>query len=111
MGFKKVCGLDDLWEGDMSPFVIDGQDVLLIWAEGASVRAFQGECPHQAIPLSEGAFDGKVLTCRAHQWEFDGCTGKGINPTDCGLVEYPLKIENDEVYVNVEGIEPQHAHA
>jgi toluene monooxygenase system ferredoxin subunit len=110
MAFKKVCALSDLWEGDMSPFEVDGQDVLLVWPEGEEIpRAYQGECPHQAIPLHEGSFDGKVLTCRAHQWEFDTCTGKGLNPEDCRLMQYPLKIEGEDVYVNVEGIEPLHA--
>ena len=112
MAFKKVCALSDLWEGDMSAFEVDGQDVLVIWPEGEEEpRAFQGECPHQAILLSEGEFDGKILTCRAHHWQFDAASGTGVNPNDCKLARYPLKIDGDDIYVDVEGIETLHAHA
>ena len=80
MAFTKVCKLDDLWEGEMEAFEIDGHEILLVSPEGGEIRAFQGVCPHQDIPLVEGKFDGKVIVCRAHQWIFDGASGKGINP-------------------------------
>jgi toluene monooxygenase system ferredoxin subunit len=110
MAFTKVCKLDDLWEGEMESFEIGGQEVLLVSPEGGEVRAFQGVCPHQDIPLVEGKFDGKVIVCRAHQWIFDGATGKGINPGDCKLAEYPVRIEDGEIYVDTEGVKPLFAH-
>lgn len=76
MAFRKVCTLDDLWEGEMASFDVEGHEVLLVWPEGGDVRAFQGVCPHQDIPLEEGKFDGKVIMCRAHQWTFDAGTGR-----------------------------------
>ena len=110
MAFKKVCSLDDLWEGEMESFELDGQEVLLVCAEGGDVRAFQGICPHQDIPLVEGKFDGKTLICRAHQWVFDACTGVGLNPGDCQLANYPIKIEGNEIYVDTADITPLFAH-
>ena len=110
MAFKKVCGLDDLWEGEMESFELDGQEVLLVCAEGGDVRAFQGICPHQDIPLVEGKFDGKTLICRAHQWVFDACTGVGLNPGDCQLANYPIKIEGNEIYVDTADVTPLFAH-
>ncbi|MER2538097.1 MAG: Rieske 2Fe-2S domain-containing protein [Azonexus sp.] len=110
MGFKKVCTLDDLWEGEMESFEIDGQEILLVCAEGGDIKAFQGICPHQDIPLIEGSFDGKKLVCKAHLWQFDACTGKGINPADCALAEYPVKVDGDDVLVETEGVTPLFAH-
>lgn len=110
MAFKKVCNVDDLWEGEMEAFDVDGEEVLVVWPEGQPPCAFQGTCPHQDIPLIEGKFDGKVVTCRAHQWSFDACSGKGINPADTRLARYPVKVENGEVLVEVEGIKPVYAH-
>ncbi len=111
MAFNKVCSLDDLWEGEMELFEVDGREVLLVWPDGSELKAFQGVCPHQDIPLVEGRFDGKTLICRAHMWQFDACTGKGINPSDCALAQYPIRIEGDDVFVEVEGVVPLFAHS
>ncbi|MGE5472328.1 MAG: Rieske 2Fe-2S domain-containing protein [Bacteroidota bacterium] len=110
MSFTKVCTIDDLWEGEMESFTVNGHDIILVSAEGGAVKAFQGICPHQDIPLVEGKFDGKKVICRAHLWQFDADTGKGINPEDCALAEYPVKVQGDDVFVSTEGIEPLFAH-
>ncbi len=106
MAFIKVCNLDDLWEGEMASFEVNGHEVLLVSPEGSDVRAFQGVCPHQDIPLVEGTFDGKVVICRAHQWVFDGCTGESINPANCRLAEYPVRIDGENVLVDTDGVTP-----
>lgn len=111
MTFKQACTLDDLWEGEMASFDIDGQEVLIVWPEGQDVRAFQGVCPHQDIPLVEGKFDGKTLICRAHLWQFDASSGKGINPSDCALAQYPVKVEGDVILVDTEGVKALFAHS
>lgn len=110
MSFTKVCTLDDLWEGEMEPFTVNGHEIVVVCAEGGEIKAFQGVCPHQDIALAEGQFDGKKLICRAHLWQFDAATGKGINPDDCALAEYPVKIDGDDVYVETDGVQPLFAH-
>ncbi|MFK5949756.1 MAG: Rieske 2Fe-2S domain-containing protein [Methylococcales bacterium] len=107
MAYEKLCTLDDVWEGDMDVFTTScGVDVLILGVENGDVRAFQAMCPHQEIELVDGEFDGKILTCKAHLWQFDTDTGKGVNPKGCQLAQYPVKIDGDDIYVNVEGIEP-----
>lgn len=110
MSFIKVCTVDDLWEGEMEPFTVNGHEILLVCAEGGNVKAFQGICPHQDIPLAEGKFDGQKIICRAHLWQFDACSGKGINPDDCALAEYPVKLNGDDILVDTEGVTPLFAH-
>lgn len=110
MGFTKVCSVEDIWEGEMEPFTVNGHDIMLVCAEGGEIKAFQGMCPHQDIALAEGKFDGKKVICRAHLWQFDASTGKGINPDDCALAEYPVKVEGDDVFVATDGITPLFAH-
>jgi toluene monooxygenase system ferredoxin subunit len=111
MTFKTACTLDDLWEGDMAEVEVDGHRILLVWPEGGAVRAFQGNCPHQDIPLAEGKLSGQVLMCRAHQWTFDVTSGAGVNPGDCRLAEYPVMIEGEAILVSVEGVAPTFAHS
>jgi len=94
----------------MEAFSVNGHEVLLVCAEGGAVRAFQGMCPHQDISLAEGKFDGEKIICRAHLWQFAACNGKGINPADCALAEYPVKLEGDDILVKTEGVTPLFAH-
>lgn len=110
MAFIRVCRLDEVWEGDLAEFEVDGQAIVLVHPHGGGLIAIQGECPHQSFPLSAGEFDGRrVLICNSHRWEFDVTTGRGINPGGCELARYPVKIEGDEVYVDVAGIAPRRA--
>lgn len=111
MSFQKAATLDDVWEGEMNEVEVEGQVILLVGLNGGGVRAFQGMCPHQDIPLCEGRFDGRVLMCRAHQWTFDADTGHGLNPGDCRLAAYPVRIEGDDVLVDLEGVRPLFAHS
>ncbi len=112
MAFEKVCTLDDVWEGEMEVFTTsNGTEVLILGLDGGGIRAIQSICPHQEIELVEGEFDGKALTCKAHLWQFDVETGKGINPDDCAVAQYPVKIEGDDVLVDVTGIKPLKSHS
>lgn len=110
MGFTKVCTVDDLWEGEMEAFTVNGHEVLVVCAEGGEIKAFQGICPHQDIPLVEGKLEGNKIICRAHLWQFDAGTGKGINPDDCALAEYPVKVDGDDILVETEGVDALFAH-
>lgn len=109
MGFKKICTIDDVWEGEMAEFELDGHEVLIVHLDGGRVMAWQGTCPHQDIPLSEGKLEFGLLTCRAHLWQFDAASGCSVNPTGCELAQYPVRLEGDEVQVDVEGVVPKHA--
>ena len=88
----------------------DGTEVLLVYADGGALKAFQNICPHQHFELVDGTLNDNVLTCRAHLWQFDVRSGKGINPSDCALAVYPTKIDGDDVYIDVLGIEPLQSH-
>lgn len=109
MNWEKACELEDLWEGDMSSFEVAGVEVLFVWPEGGELKAFQGICPHQDFPLVDGKFDGKTVVCKIHNWVFDAKNGKGVNPHDCELAEYPVRIEDGVVYVDPT-VQPKYAH-
>ena len=111
MAFERVCTLDDLWQGEMEVFDVNGVDVLVIHTSDGKVVATQSVCPHQEFCLGDGEFDGSTLTCQKHLWQFDAATGKGINPAHAELAIYPSKVEGEDVYVDTVGVEPKFAHS
>jgi toluene monooxygenase system ferredoxin subunit len=107
--FHRVCSLDDLWQGEMAAYDVNGTKVLLVHTESGQLRAVQLICPHQSFPLTDGELDGDALTCVKHMWRFDVVSGCSLNPTGAEIALYPVKVEDDQIYVSVAGIEPKYA--
>lgn len=102
MPWVRALPADDLWIGEMVGLTLDGEAVLLVNVEGA-VCAYRDRCLHRALPLSLGKLDGSRLVCRAHEWEYDVCTGQGINPQGVALRRYDVKVEAGQIMVKVDG--------
>jgi toluene monooxygenase system ferredoxin subunit len=100
MTWSKAEGMEDLWDGEMRSCRVDGRRVLVLKLEGA-VRAYEDRCAHLAVPMSEGRFEGGVLTCRAHEYQYDAATGEGINPRTVRLKAFPARLEKGEIWVDV----------
>lgn len=102
----KALPADDLWEGNLTDVELNGEMVLLVRHVGGKVQAFQGVCPHQEVLLADGDWneDAGILICPGHRWEFDMHSGKGINPSDCGLREYPVQIVEDHILVGLSDV-------
>ncbi|HYO57087.1 Rieske 2Fe-2S domain-containing protein [Archangium sp.] len=102
MTFTRVCAAEELWEGKMESFTVEGREVLVVHVEGG-FQAYEGLCPHQSVPLVEGTLEGCVLTCRTHHWKFDVRTGAGINPARARLRPLPVRVEDGQVQVGEPG--------
>ncbi len=98
--WERLCEADDVWDGEMAfQRLAGGGAVILVHTHGR-IRAFQGLCPHQNNSLEDADFDGELITCIAHMWEFDARTGAGVNPTTTCLAEYPTEVRDGHVYVH-----------
>jgi len=104
-GWVAVAMLDDLWEGEVLGVRVCTVDVVLCNVEGELV-AYEDRCPHLATPLSNGSLDPPVLTCVAHEWEFDVRTGHGVNPTTACLRRFPVRTDGDTILVDIESVTP-----
>ena len=100
MAYAIAAARKSLWQGEILPVTVMGHRVLLVEVDG-DVRAYADACPHLGVPLSTGRFDGKKLACRIHEWTFDMATGAGIIPQAACLQNYPVRIENDWIYVDL----------
>jgi len=101
MGFVSVCQIGEIAEGQIAIFRPHRKSVLLVWRSGGELRAYRGRCPHQDVPLQDARFDGKTVTCKFHQWCFDGDTGAGISPLGHELTQYALRLEDDVIQVEL----------
>jgi toluene monooxygenase system ferredoxin subunit len=90
----------------MRAFDHDGHQILVVWPAQGEPRAFQALCLHESIPLVDGDLDGSVLTCAGHMWEFDANTGENLTPGVGCLAAYPLRMEEDDVMVDVDAMTP-----
>lgn len=100
LNWVEVASCDDIWSGEMLDVDADGQKVPLVNCPGG-IRAYQNRCPHQRMALSKGKFDGQVITCCAHLWQFDAATGKGINPQSSQLLSYAVKVLDNLIYIGL----------
>jgi toluene monooxygenase system ferredoxin subunit len=101
MAFTKVAALDDLWGGEMTARIVAGRKILLVRI-GDHTYAYEDRCAHLGVALSEGRLDGDVLTCSAHDWQYDVRSGKGINPASACLTPFAVRIEAGNIMVDVD---------
>lgn len=99
MAFIVVAKKNDLSEGAMRSVAAGGTDVLLVNTDG-TVFAYEDACGHMGVPLSCGTLKNNVITCSAHHWSYNACTGRGVSPDTDYLKTYPVKVEGEDILVD-----------
>ena len=104
MSFRRVADVASLWPGEMKGFVIDDDEGAAAQL-GGDVRAYEDRCPHRGVALSCGKLEAAsgTLTCAMHQWQYDARTGEGLNPRGAWLRRLPMKLEDDGIWIEVDG--------
>jgi toluene monooxygenase system ferredoxin subunit len=98
--WRRAATSDDLWSGEMRAACVGGRAVLLINVDGR-VHAFEDRCAHQGVPLSQGRLAAGVLTCGAHEWQYDAATGQCLNPCGVALRTFPVEVRDGEIWVEL----------
>jgi len=84
----------------MKEYDTEGGLKVLIANAGDTYYAYQGLCPHQEVCLAEGYYDGAVLTCHQHLWQWDITTGKEVGTlAEVPLEKYEVQVEDGEIFV------------
>ena len=99
MSRKLVCPTADIPENGMKECMAEGGLRLLVANAAGDFFAYQAMCPHQEVALCEGLYDGSVLTCHQHLWQWDIRTGAPIGLAEAPLQFFPVKVEGDNLYV------------
>lgn len=58
-------------------------------------------CPHVGGILHSGQLMDGVIVCPIHQWKFDVKTGECIWPGKCEIATYPVKVDGDHIFVDI----------
>jgi nitrite reductase/ring-hydroxylating ferredoxin subunit len=84
----------ELWDGEMEAYDVGAAEVLVVKVDG-QICAFDGICPHQSQSLVEGDLEDGVLTCAAHEWQFDVRSGESVNPRGERLIRHDVAVDDD----------------
>lgn len=97
-----VCKTSQLKKGDMIDFDYKEKKILIANLNG-QFYATDRICTHAEADLSTGILSEEGVTCPLHLSTFDLKTGVPQNlPAEIPLKTYNVKIEQNEIYVEVE---------
>lgn len=68
---------------------------------GGTLAALDNWCPHRRGPLGQGWVEGNAVLCPWHSWAFDCQTGVAEPPERAKVDVFPVKIEGDDVLVEI----------
>ncbi|MGQ0645399.1 MAG: Rieske (2Fe-2S) protein [Elusimicrobiota bacterium] len=98
--FRKVASKADVPRGQSKLVRVLDKEIAL-FNGGGKFYALDNLCPHRGGPLSEGAFDGAVVTCPWHGWQFSVADGGFLVNPSVKAPSYPVKVKGDDVFVKV----------
>ena len=109
----RVARTDDLVEGTMKKYQVQGREILIARIKG-EYYATQNRCPHFGGDLSKGKLEGTIITCPRHGSQFNVTDGSVVRwlkgsgfVTAIGkalkspqkLITYNVKTEGQDVMV------------
>ena len=75
---------------------------LILNRQGTKVTCYRNACTHLEYPIDMGKVDNGIITCPFHKFRFELDTGKCLNTPSDSLESYPVKIEGDRVFVDID---------
>ncbi len=103
MSKTRVCLKSEIPANGMKECEAAGGIKLLVANSGEAYYAVQAMCPHQEVALCEGLYDGTVLTCHQHLWQWDIKTGAPLGMAEAPLERFDVFIDGETIYVGSQG--------
>jgi nitrite reductase/ring-hydroxylating ferredoxin subunit len=101
MAWHRACAEAEVQEAQHLRVFVENLDLLLSRQSG-EVHALSNVCLHRGAPLSGGESAAGVITCPLHFWQFDLKDGHCIQVPSMVLKNYPVKVEEGVVFVELE---------
>jgi nitrite reductase/ring-hydroxylating ferredoxin subunit len=98
-GWVRVCRRSDVRD-EPKGFKLQDRRIA-IYKVGTDFYATDDVCTHAYALLSTGFQDGHVIECPLHNATFDIRTGACLSVADKDLTTYPVKVEEEEIFVQI----------
>ena len=97
-----VCEKDEIDFEDLKRFDYNSRTYCIYNIE-EGFFATDGICTHEEVHLEDGLVMGDEIECPMHQGIFNIKTGRVIQDPPCEELKiFPVKIENDKIYIELE---------
>ena len=99
--FVRLCNKADLpEEGEAKEFPV-GDKVVCVANINGVISAMDNVCLHRGGPLGQGIIVDNKVVCPWHGWMWDPQTGQAEQNPNARIAVYPIKLEGNDVYVQV----------
>jgi NAD(P)H-dependent nitrite reductase small subunit len=99
--WHRVAAASQVAEGEAVAVRVGDRQIALCRA-GGTLYAFENVCPHAYALLSDGFIEDGEIECPLHAARFEMSTGRCLAPpADRDLVTYKVKVEGDDVLVEI----------
>jgi nitrite reductase (NADH) small subunit len=98
--WHSVAKKSDLPKNSSLSVEIEGHLVAL-FCSGGKYYAMEGRCVHRGAPLGDGHLSGSRVTCPWHAWEFNVKSGECYTMAGAKQQMFPVKVEQDEIWVDL----------
>lgn len=78
-----------------------GDRMICVANVNGTITAMDNICLHRGGPLGQGVIEKGKVICPWHGWAWDPQTGEAAHNPAAKVTVYPLKIENEEVLIEI----------
>ncbi len=99
----EVCAADEIDLEDVVRFDHGEKTFAVYRTDKDEFYTTDGFCTHAQVHLADGLVMGEIIECPKHNGRFNCASGQAIRkPAIVPLKTYPTKIENGNVYIEIE---------
>jgi nitrite reductase/ring-hydroxylating ferredoxin subunit len=98
-----LCKTDEVPNNGVLQVEIDDREPVAVFNLDGTFHVTDDTCTHAEASLSEGEIEDGIIECPFHAGCFNIATGQAVEPpATVPLRTYPVTIENDAVYADIE---------
>lgn len=95
--YLELCKTNDVPEGSMKGFELEGQKILVANVEG-EFYAMDAVCSHMKGYLPSGKLRGKIVKCPSHGCKYDVTSGKVVKNVDFMTQAFSGKCHDQQIF-------------